>query len=253
MRKLNTEEFINRAIKVHGELYDYGKSKYLNTRSDIVITCLIHGDFKQKAELHLRRQGCTKCSGKYRHSTKEIVNKLIETQNKRYDYSLVEYISSNVKINIICKRHGIFKQLPKDHKKGSGCPHCFNEQRSIKQIKLKPDLRRLSNLIRDNINKSYKSKGFSKKTKTFRVLGCSWKQFKSHLENNKYEFKIIDSNLDLDHIIPISSAKTEEELIKLNHYSNFQLLPSYYNRYIKKDNIFDRIDFEKYIRYECNK
>jgi hypothetical protein len=42
---------------------------------------------------------------------------------------------------------------------------------------------------------------------------------------------------DIDHIIPISSAKTEEEIIKLNHYSNLQPLCSKINRDIKKDKL----------------
>ena len=42
---------------------------------------------------------------------------------------------------------------------------------------------------------------------------------------------------DIDHMIPISSAKTEEELIKLNHYTNLQPLCSYVNRFIKKDSM----------------
>jgi hypothetical protein len=41
---------------------------------------------------------------------------------------------------------------------------------------------------------------------------------------------------DLDHIIPLSSAKTEGEVIKLNHYTNIQPLCSYVNRDIKKNN-----------------
>jgi hypothetical protein len=41
---------------------------------------------------------------------------------------------------------------------------------------------------------------------------------------------------DLDHIVPISSAVTEEDIIKLNHYTNFQPLCSYINRVIKKNN-----------------
>lgn len=40
---------------------------------------------------------------------------------------------------------------------------------------------------------------------------------------------------DLDHIIPISSAKTEDDLIKLNHYTNFQPLCSKINREIKRN------------------
>lgn len=47
----------------------------------------------------------------------------------------------------------------------------------------------------------------------------------------------LNSGWDIDHIIPLSSANTEEELIKLNHYSNLQPLCSMTNRYIKKDNI----------------
>ena len=44
---------------------------------------------------------------------------------------------------------------------------------------------------------------------------------------------------DIDHIIPLSSAKTEEEMILLNHYSNLQPLCSKINRDIKRDNIWN--------------
>ena len=54
--------------------------------------------------------------------------------------------------------------------------------------------------------------------------------------------------MDLDHIIPVSSATTAEEVIRLNHYTNFQLLPSIYNRNIKGVNEFDREHFEDWLR-----
>jgi len=88
-------------------------------------------------------------------------------------------------------------------------------------------------LIRSSINR----KGFTKQTKTKDILGCDYNTLKEHLESQ------FDSNMswdnhgtywDIDHIIPVSSAKTEEELIKLNHYTNLQPLESNYNRYIKK-------------------
>jgi hypothetical protein len=40
---------------------------------------------------------------------------------------------------------------------------------------------------------------------------------------------------DIDHIIPLSSAITEDDVYKLNHHKNLQPLCSYTNRYIKKD------------------
>ena len=43
--KLTTEEFIERAIKVHGDRYDYSKTKYVNHRTKVIITCKEHGDF----------------------------------------------------------------------------------------------------------------------------------------------------------------------------------------------------------------
>ena len=40
---------------------------------------------------------------------------------------------------------------------------------------------------------------------------------------------------DLDHIIPISSATSENEILKLSHYTNLQSLDSYINRCVKKN------------------
>lgn len=45
---------------------------------------------------------------------------------------------------------------------------------------------------------------------------------------------------DIDHIIPLSSAKTEEELLELNHFSNLQPLCSKVNRDIKKNHLIHR-------------
>lgn len=42
----NTEEFIKRAKEIHGESYDYSKTKYINSRTKVIITCPIHGDFE---------------------------------------------------------------------------------------------------------------------------------------------------------------------------------------------------------------
>jgi hypothetical protein len=42
---------------------------------------------------------------------------------------------------------------------------------------------------------------------------------------------------DLDHIKPLSSAQTIEEVKELCHYTNIQPLCSYMNRCVKRDNL----------------
>jgi hypothetical protein len=101
--------------------------------------------------------------------------------------------------------------------------------------------------IRTAILKVFKQKGYTKKTKTNNILGCSFIEFKLYLEGKFESWMSWDKHglyngelnygWDMDHIVPISSATTEEEVIKLNHYTNFQPLCSKINRYIKKDNI----------------
>lgn len=56
-----TEYFINMAKEVHGSKYDYSKTKYINSRDDVMIICPIHSDFKTRASSHLVC-GCEKCS-----------------------------------------------------------------------------------------------------------------------------------------------------------------------------------------------
>jgi hypothetical protein len=114
------------------------------------------------------------------------------------------------------------------------------------KIRLKNDpLFKLTNSIRNLIRISFNYSGYGKKSKTYQILGCSFEEFKSHIES-KFEPWMSWENRglyngekyygwDLDHIIPISSVKSEEDIIRLNHYTNFQPLCSYTNRYIKKD------------------
>jgi hypothetical protein len=56
-----TEDFINKAKKVHDNLYDYSKSIYNGTRKNIIIICEEHGEFIQKPNDHLSGNGCQKC------------------------------------------------------------------------------------------------------------------------------------------------------------------------------------------------
>ena len=108
------------------------------------------------------------------------------------------------------------------------------------------ELYKLGKVVRVLINSSIIKKGFSKNSKTTEILGCTFEEFKIYLES-KFESWMnwgnygnwngqsieLNESWDIDHIIPISTACSEEEIIKLNHYTNLQPLCSYTNRHIK--------------------
>lgn len=58
----NLEEFIKDANLVHNNKYTYENAVYVSETQKVVVTCPLHGDFSQKAVIHLRGSGCKKCS-----------------------------------------------------------------------------------------------------------------------------------------------------------------------------------------------
>ena len=70
-RGSNTDEFIEKAKKVHGDKYTYDNVDYKKTRVDVDITCPKHGDFLQNPSCHLSGNGCNKCR-KVAYSKKQI-------------------------------------------------------------------------------------------------------------------------------------------------------------------------------------
>lgn len=114
------------------------------------------------------------------------------------------------------------------------------------------DIYRIKYNVSHNLRESLKRVGSNKNTSVVNIIGCSISDLVNHLNDNKYGFVYGDKNLDIDHIIPTISSKNKEELLKLYHYSNLQLLPSYYNRHIKRDNSFDKKHFEEWLKSQKN-
>ena len=122
--KKSNEKFIEEAIVIHGDKYNYSLVDYKNNRTKIIIICPIHGPFKQIPYHHLCGCDCIKCSGTYLYSEKEFIEKCIKKHNEKYNYSKVKYINNKNKIIIICKKHGEFEQNAHAHLSGQGCPKC---------------------------------------------------------------------------------------------------------------------------------
>lgn len=123
-RGITNEEVILEFKKVHGDKYDYSLVNYKLKKTPVKIICKEHGVFKQKPINHILGKGCSKCSGGVLLNQDYVISEFKKTHGERYDYSLVRYKSSNEKVKIICKIHGVFEQSPSQHKSGSGCFVC---------------------------------------------------------------------------------------------------------------------------------
>lgn len=90
----------------------------------------------------------------------------------------------------------------------------------------KDSLYKIKILLRSSINNYLKNKGIKKSIKTEEILGCTLEEFKKYIEKQFQEGMSWENKgaWHLDHIIPMASAKSEKEAIKLCHYSNFQPL-----------------------------
>ena len=126
-------EFIEKAKEKHKDKYDYSKVNYKDSKTPVDIKCNQCGnEFKQQRNTHLSGEGgCKPCAiekfKKNRTFTKEqFIEKAKETHGDKYEYSDVNYIDSQTKINIKCEIHGIFSQKPNNHIQGNGCRKCGN-------------------------------------------------------------------------------------------------------------------------------
>jgi len=130
MRRLTTIEFIQKSTMMNNCRYSYSNVIYKNARTNVVITCIKHGNFSQNPSVHLhQKSGCPKCksyaNGVLKKSnTHDFTEKSIIVHGATYDYSLVEYENNQKKVKIICSSHGEFSQTPANHLFGSGCKQC---------------------------------------------------------------------------------------------------------------------------------
>ena len=168
-----------------------------------------------------------KQSKEYYEKNKETINK----QSKEY------YEKNKETIN---KRHRDYKKNNRERLNKLNSE--YNRVRRLSDPLFKLRLR-----IGNSIYNSLKKKGFTKNSRSFEILGCSYEEFKKHIESQWEDWMNWDNHglyngeekcgWDLDHIIPLSSALCEEDIIRLNHHSNIQPLCSYVNRCVKRDNI----------------
>ena len=135
-----TSQFIEKALKIHGNKFDYSKVEYNGSNSKVFIICPAHGEFFQTPSNHLAGKECLKCSYEKRgenltSTNNKFIAKAKKQHGNNYDYSKLEYINAKIKVCITCLKHGDFYQLPSKHLYGNTCPKCADEIRNLNNIK----------------------------------------------------------------------------------------------------------------------
>lgn len=137
-RFLTTEQFVNKAIVIHGTKYEYNRVVYKRATEKVKIWCRTHGEFLVTPSNHLsRKSGCPECArniyGKSKRDTARstFVGDCNRIHNNKYGYSEVNYVTAHTKVAIHCPHHGTFEMQPYNHRQGQGCPECGLARRSI--------------------------------------------------------------------------------------------------------------------------
>lgn len=169
-------------------------------------------------------------------------------ENKEFRKEYLKEYNKKFKEKNGISRHGKYWKDNKDSIRTRRKANRENENKlrnARRKHRRKTDhLFRLTETVRRQVNKSFKKTGYTKNSKTQKILGCSTDEYKLFLENqfeswmNWENRGLYNGNenygWDIDHIIPLHKAETEEELVALLHYSNTQPLCSYINRDVKR-------------------
>jgi tRNA nucleotidyltransferase/poly(A) polymerase len=174
------------------------------------------------------RPNCKDCQKEYREKNKEKIKKWYQ-ENKEH---LIKYSK---------KRYEENKEYAKKYSKKYREENKKYYSEYTKQRRNTEPLFKFSCNVRTLIGNSFKrgTNQFTKKAKSEKILCCTIEEFTLFIKSKFIEGMTLENygQWHLDHIIPLDSAKSEEEIIKLNHYTNFQ--PLWAEENIRKGNRLD--------------
>lgn len=130
-----TEDFVEEALQLHNNNYNYDKFIYINSQVRGIILCLkCKIDFEQTPSVHLQGSGCPLCAIDFqRKSIDQFILEANIVHNYEYDYSQFIYTNNRIKSIIIHKNCGNkFYQNSNSHLSGYGCQIC-NRNGGIKE------------------------------------------------------------------------------------------------------------------------
>ena len=192
-------------------LYNYELLEYNGVYNDVKIICKIHGVFIKSPNSLLKGNGCNKCYKNGKLNINSFIEKANSIHNNRYNYNQSVYVNSRTPIDIICEKHGIFKQLANNHLRGHGCNKCNRSKGEIL----------IENLLESN-NIEYKTEFIFSDLR--------------HKYPLRFDFAIFN-NSELKYLIEFNGKQHYE------YYPSFHRSYDEYNESLKRDTL--KIDYCK--------
>jgi len=183
--------------------------------------CKVKKDFNDFYKFKLRKDGltiyCKDCHKKKVKNYKEDNKEKLKENSKAYYQENKDLLKQRTKK---------YREENKDYY--TNYMNNYNKER-----KKNDEIFKFKHNIRCNILSSFKrgKNKFNKNTKTEDILGCTIDEFTNYIQSKFTKGMSLDNQGEwhLDHIIPLATANTEEDVIKLCHYTNFQPLWAYDN------------------------
>jgi len=199
----DTTSFINRAIVIHGSLYDYRESIYTKATDKLKIKCnKCTNTFEQTPHGHLKGQGCPFCNKMRRMDIDSFIYKAKKIHGDNYSYENTIYTKSSEKVKILCNKcNTFFEVVAHHHLQGKGCLPCRGK------ISTKSELLHKLSLINDN--------EFEYEIPDYFTL-----KDKMNIICNKHEHPYIFSQMIIEHLSGAGCPKckgrykTNEDIIK---------------------------------------
>lgn len=113
-KELTNEQFIKKVIDRFGDVFDFSKTKYVNTNTKVCIICKIHGEFWVAPKgLFRMKFGCPKCAHEYSSEYNSFtfdyfVKKATNKYGNKFKFFKETYTNFSTKTKIECSIHGEF-------------------------------------------------------------------------------------------------------------------------------------------------
>lgn len=175
---------------------------------------------KDKNGKYYKYSYCIECEKEYKKQYAKEHKEYLKQKNKKYRTSNKEKIKL---MQEKYKAEGYYKTY-----RANNIDKYKKYSQTYRQKRINNPISKLKTQVKDVVRNAFRRKGYAKNTKTSLLLGCDYNVFIKYLletfKNNyghEYDGK---EEVHIDHIIPLATAKTKEDVIRLSYYTNLQLL-----------------------------